>query len=439
MKIIAYLSDQFAPSLFTVTQPGRALIRYGVHIDTQCTLPSLESAPGGSEVALINQIARYDLCLAQRVTSLPIVKMLKNACHLMDKPFVGVFDDNYIHLESHNPCWFSTSLTGLPMHYKGLREQQDKAQNEGREGDALEFHNQAEALIPQLLQDRQQGMDQLKESLGLYDLLIVTTEELREAYLPFNKNIKVLQNNIEQVFPERDIQVEQVDAAGRLQIESKFGLVTVPGYFYETPEKFGRVLRVGYTGTETHRHDFDTTVKNAWNRIVKKYASNKWFIYIGDSYFAETSYYTENARKIVIPSAAYETYRLNIRNLDIGIAPLAPTPFNMSKSDLKVMEYAAWGIPCVAPDYITYSRNWTHNENILLYKNEEEFAKYIEELLTNEPLRRKLGRNALQYVTDNRQEYQHAEERYNILKELCDSKPRWKTIPPIKKEIPVNV
>ncbi|MBU3895694.1 hypothetical protein KH388_23820, partial [Serratia rubidaea] len=85
------------------------------------------------------------------------------------------------------------------------------------------------------------------ESLGLYDLIIVTTEELREAYLPYNKNIKVLQNNVEQVFPERDQTIETLDAEGRFMIESKFGLVTVPGFYSNHEGKPERVLRIGYT------------------------------------------------------------------------------------------------------------------------------------------------------------------------------------------------
>lgn len=424
MRCLAFLSDFFAPSLLTIVQPWRALVRFGVSLDTVATLPSLSNAPGTSEQALLTQISRYDLIILQRVTMLPIVKMIKNICHLLDKPLVGVFDDNYIHLEHHNPCFFSCSLSGLPQTYRELI-------NEGRTAEA-------EALVPALLQDRENGLSELKTSLGLYDLLIVTTEELREAYLPFNKNIVVLKNNIDQTFPERDMTVETLDEQGRFMIESKFGLVTVPGFYYQAPEKLARVLRIGYTGTETHRHDFDTTIKNAWTKLVKKYAADKWFVYIGDPYFAETSYYAENTRKIHIPAAAYETYRLNLRNLDIGIAPLSPTPFNMSKSDLKVMEYASWGIPSVAPDYVTYSRFWKHGENILLYKNETEFIECVEALMNNPALRERLGRNALEYVTKYRTEAVNAEERYLVLKNLVDSKLKFKTITPLKKEL-INV
>ncbi len=57
----------------------------------------------------------------------------------------------------------------------------------------------------------------------------------------------------------------------------------------------------------------------------------------------------------------------NIRNIDIGIAPLAPTIFNMSKSDIKAVEYGSWGIPSLLPRYVTYSRNFVEEENCLMY------------------------------------------------------------------------
>lgn len=45
----------------------------------------------------------------------------------------------------------------------------------------------------------------------------------------------------------------------------------------------------------------------------------------------------------------------NIINMDIGIAPLNDTPFNHAKSDIKLLEYSASGIPWVASDLSSYS------------------------------------------------------------------------------------
>jgi hypothetical protein len=48
-------------------------------------------------------------------------------------------------------------------------------------------------------------------------------------------------------------------------------------------------------------------------------------------------------------------YSLLRMNFDVGLAPLAPTRFNASKSDLRLLELAALGIPWVASDVGPYA------------------------------------------------------------------------------------
>lgn len=50
-------------------------------------------------------------------------------------------------------------------------------------------------------------------------------------------------------------------------------------------------------------------------------------------------------------------YKMINRWFDIGLAPLAPTAFNRSKSDLRLLELAALGIPWIASDFGPYSRD----------------------------------------------------------------------------------
>lgn len=51
----------------------------------------------------------------------------------------------------------------------------------------------------------------------------------------------------------------------------------------------------------------------------------------------------------------------SLLNMDIGIAPLSDTPFNHAKSDIKLLEYSASGIPWVAsglPEYEALQKLW---------------------------------------------------------------------------------
>jgi hypothetical protein len=53
------------------------------------------------------------------------------------------------------------------------------------------------------------------------------------------------------------------------------------------------------------------------------------------------------------PLAEYPA-RLAALNLDIAVAPLAQTPFNQAKSNLRLLEYGVLGIPVVCTDIDPY-------------------------------------------------------------------------------------
>lgn len=62
------------------------------------------------------------------------------------------------------------------------------------------------------------------------------------------------------------------------------------------------------------------------------------------------------------PMVAIEEYPNLLEPIDIGIAPLNDVPFNRAKSDIKLKEYSAAGVPFIAsamPDYVAYGKQWT--------------------------------------------------------------------------------
>lgn len=65
-------------------------------------------------------------------------------------------------------------------------------------------------------------------------------------------------------------------------------------------------------------------------------------------------------------------------NAQLFIAPLMDIPFNRSKSDIKFMEAAQLGIPCICQDMVTYSSA----PDLLKFTTAEELADKIE-ILTN--------------------------------------------------------
>ncbi len=376
----------------------------------------------------------FDLVICQRLNSYEIIKAITNAAFLLNLPVVMETDDDYVHLERTNPCYFGTALDNA------LLDRARAAQMENRMDDLNE-------IMPQLEQSRVIGLEGYKKALSFFDAVTVTTQELKETILPYNKNVKVLKNNMEKVHPWRDYSIEQSTADGKMINNNLMGMRNVPSHYMErNPQTFEpitddtgnvavrRIYRVGYACTATHRTDF-TTIYEPWNELILKWGDRTHFVYIGDPWFYRTQkYYTgpkteQNPegdgrpnRRIHIEESTVPMYLLNLRVLDCFIAPLEKTIFNMSKSDLKALECASWGACPVLPDYVTYWRHWEHGKTAFLYKNEKEFYEIIDHLLTHPAVMEQIGRQARDYVSKHRLEKDHAQERFDFYKNLIESK-----------------
>lgn len=85
--------------------------------------------------------------------------------------------------------------------------------------------------------------------------------------------------------------------------------------------------------------------------------------------------------------------------VDIGLLPLIQdTQFNKAKSPTKLFEYMAMRKPIVSSDIGEASRIIQDGYNGLLAKDKKEFIIKMEELIRDNNLRQKLGRNARRTV-----------------------------------------
>jgi hypothetical protein len=113
---------------------------------------------------------------------------------------------------------------------------------------------------------------------------------------------------------------------------------------------------IGWSGL-THMHGGDLeVVGDGVQRALD--ATGLSFTAVGDGVDVQERLGLTRPPKITGWTAAGEHYA-NIAKLDIGIAPLANTPFSQARSAIKVLEYAALGIPSVAsplPEYIEVAK-----------------------------------------------------------------------------------
>jgi hypothetical protein len=87
-------------------------------------------------------------------------------------------------------------------------------------------------------------------------------------------------------------------------------------------------------------------------------------------------------------------------DFDIGLAPLAHTPFNDSKSHIKALEYAALGIPVIASDELPYRDFVVHGVTGYLVKRDHEWTMYLRELTANRELREAMGQKAKEVAAE---------------------------------------
>lgn len=93
-----------------------------------------------------------------------------------------------------------------------------------------------------------------------------------------------------------------------------------------------------------------------------------------------------------------------ISHFDIGIAPLAKNRFNECKSDLKLIEYGAWGLPYVASDVSPYRgyHEDTGGQFGFVCKTSDQWEQALRCLIEEPDVRRHMGGKHRGHVREHR-------------------------------------
>lgn len=196
-------------------------------------------------------------------------------------------------------------------------------------------------------------VDAVEFAASAAHLVTVSTEPLAEVMRRYNDNVVVLPNHIEGAL--LDIERPRRDR-----------------------------VTVGWAGGDSHVRDFDMVAPRLRRFLDRNPRVD--FHNIGTNYL----------RVFKIPgrhtpwSADIFDYYRSI-DFDIGIAPLADTPFNRSKSWIKALEYAALGIPVIASDTEPYRPFVVDGETGWLVRSDHEWGKRLYELANDEAMRTEMG------------------------------------------------
>lgn len=106
-----------------------------------------------------------------------------------------------------------------------------------------------------------------------------------------------------------------------------------------------------------------------------------------------------------------EDYYAFLEGLDIGLAPLDDTAYNLCRSDVKFLEYASRGAVPVLSDLGPYRTHVVHGQNGFLFQDPASLSRLLDALLNDPERVMQVRENAYRYVQSERQETAHADRR----------------------------
>ena len=115
-----------------------------------------------------------------------------------------------------------------------------------------------------------------------------------------------------------------------------------------------------------------------------------------------------------IPFTSLDTYPASMALYDIALAPAGDSSFYRGKSDLRWLEASAIGLPLIA-DPVVYP-DIEHGVTGFHASTPAEMGEILRELVADEPLRKRVGAAAKQYVTEHRSAQVSAEQWTSVLR-----------------------
>jgi glycosyltransferase involved in cell wall biosynthesis len=205
----------------------------------------------------------------------------------------------------------------------------------------------------------------LKACASMADLVTVSTEPLRDVMLAYNPNVEVVPNFI-------DAEMLRVE---RLRL---------------------KLPTIGWAGSSTHSDDF-AVLGDAIGEAMLMQPKSLACIMGGEKSY-DMGIPKNRLKRFRWVSNPRQVSRFT-REFDIGIAPLAKNQFNESKSHIKVLEYAALGIPTVASNVTAYNEMVIDGVTGFLVDTPKEWRDALLTLLNDEELRERMGRAARKHAS----------------------------------------
>jgi tetratricopeptide (TPR) repeat protein len=178
---------------------------------------------------------------------------------------------------------------------------------------------------------------------------------------------------------------------------------------------------IGWGGSLGHTDDL-RWIAPVIQAVLEDY-SNVSFAFMGNRrQYEEVFGSVSNRQSIYWEPGDLSDYNKFLDGLDIGLAPLMNTPFNICRSDVKFIEYASRGVVPVLSDIEPYKKHAIHGVNAFLFEDLESLRSILETLIKDASLRQSVREKAYSYVKSRRQEEERAAERVSFYQELSEKR-----------------
>lgn len=224
------------------------------------------------------------------------------------------------------------------------------------------------------------AMETTRKAVGI----TVSTNQLAREMFPYNQNVFVIPNYLDKEKWDQPV-VKRTDGK----------------------------IRIGWAGGNAHADDL-LMISRVLDKIVKEYKGKVIFETMGMTRQELTGVFGMKMQNEVCPSCGYEgelhhypgeslnDYPLVLasKGWDIAVAPVINNAFGNAKSNLKLMEYAALGLPVVASPIAPYRESAASNAQILFAESFDEWYNSIKELIEDSSKRDSIARANKDWVSE---------------------------------------
>ena len=252
------------------------------------------------------------------------------------------------------------------------------------------------------------------------DAMQVSTPRLRNEYSLWNPVIEVMPNYLDKTL-----------------WDTPAWTATHWDNYYK--KKNDGIIRIGWAGAGSHYHDLQL-IEEVITKICQKYPQVHFCMlgYFGESNTNRNLFQNIPSGTAICPHCKqagqlekipgidllYYPSKLKECAFDIAVAPIIDTGFNQGKSDLKVKEYAALGIPVIASNITPYKESVQEGYTGFLASTGKEWFDSLELLIKDEGLRKRLGRNNHLWYSQNTID-KHIHEWIQFYQRLVSFQSKW--------------